>query len=322
MDHHIITIDASPAQLGKLRRGRLVRIKKGTGFNVIVHPETYRLVSRAFAKDKGVQVALSPEEIELNRMLSPEQHMALKEAQPEMAGQGIFGKKFDKMLKKAGIKEAVYKAGDVLKPYAKKAISTAVTAGTTALGGVAPELVPFVAPLASKAGAMASDYLDRPGYYQKSGIKSMQPIASIAQEQGKAFANQKLNEKLGTNYDYMSRAGLESAMHDQLHKHLSDESIKARFGQTPASEGSHMSSVRGSGLYNMTRRESRVHGGTVGLDGGLISPMPPALKSQPLSANYQMQHFLPPAYQGYNSGAGLGTGLGTGMYRGGRGLYI
>ena len=65
--HHVLRIDASPAQLSKLRNGHAVRIKKGTGFNLIVHPETYHLASRAFAKNKGVEVALSPAEIEANR---------------------------------------------------------------------------------------------------------------------------------------------------------------------------------------------------------------------------------------------------------------
>ena len=60
MDHHIITIDASPSQLGKLRRGHPVRIRRGKGFNLVVHPTTYKLASRAFAKDKGFQIALSP----------------------------------------------------------------------------------------------------------------------------------------------------------------------------------------------------------------------------------------------------------------------
>ena len=65
--HRILTIDASPKQLSKLRNGHAVRIKKGTGFNLIVHPETYNLVSRAFAKSKGMEIALSPEELEMNR---------------------------------------------------------------------------------------------------------------------------------------------------------------------------------------------------------------------------------------------------------------
>jgi hypothetical protein len=53
---HTISIDASPAQLRKLRKGIKVRVKKGTGFNLIVHPETYNRVSRAFAKNKGLDI--------------------------------------------------------------------------------------------------------------------------------------------------------------------------------------------------------------------------------------------------------------------------
>ena len=53
---HILPIDASPMQLRKLRNGHNVRIKKGTGFNLIVHPENYHLASKAFAKNKGIEV--------------------------------------------------------------------------------------------------------------------------------------------------------------------------------------------------------------------------------------------------------------------------
>ena len=95
---HLISFDASSRQLGKLKKGLPVRIKKGTGFNVIVHPETYHLVSRAFAKNKGIEIALSPEELEANRSLSPEQHAELRKSQPELAGEGIFGKKFDYLV--------------------------------------------------------------------------------------------------------------------------------------------------------------------------------------------------------------------------------
>ena len=309
MDHHIITIDASPSQLGKLRRGHPVRIRRGRGFNLIVHPNTYKIVTRAFAKNKGAQVVLTPEEIEMNRMMSPEQHQSLRETQPEMAGQGIFGKKFDKLLKKAGIKKLAYEVGDVLKPHAKTAITAGLTAGTAALGAYAPQLLPFATPLATMANTMAHDYLDRPGYYQQKGLKSStQPIMSLAQEQGKALANQTLNEQLGTNYDYMSRAGLEQAFSDQLQKNLSEEAIAARFGQYPASQ-----EFEGRGFLKrrLTKHhEMRASGGTLSGRNTLIFPFPPALKSQPLSANYQMQHFLPPAYQGYNSGAGLYAGRG------------
>jgi len=55
---HLISFDASPKQLSKLRNGHKVRIKKGSGFNLVVNPSNYHLVSRAFAKNKGVEINL------------------------------------------------------------------------------------------------------------------------------------------------------------------------------------------------------------------------------------------------------------------------
>lgn len=71
---HLISFDASPKQLSKLRNGHNVRIKRGTGFNLVVNPSNYHLVSRAFGHNKGVSIKLSPEEIEHNQNMSPEQH--------------------------------------------------------------------------------------------------------------------------------------------------------------------------------------------------------------------------------------------------------
>jgi len=62
----------SPAQKSKLRNGHKVRIKHGAGFNVIVNPNTYHLVSRAFLKNKGISLQLSPDELMMNKSPSPE----------------------------------------------------------------------------------------------------------------------------------------------------------------------------------------------------------------------------------------------------------
>jgi hypothetical protein len=71
---HVITIGGSEHQKSRLRNGHKVRVKHGTGFNVVVSPNTYHLVSRAFNKNKGTTLQLSPEEIEMNRAPSPEVH--------------------------------------------------------------------------------------------------------------------------------------------------------------------------------------------------------------------------------------------------------
>ena len=71
---HLISFDASTRQLGKLKKGLPVRVKKGTGFNLVVNPSTYNLVNRAFKKDRGLELKLSPEELEMNQSISPEEH--------------------------------------------------------------------------------------------------------------------------------------------------------------------------------------------------------------------------------------------------------
>ena len=71
---HLISFDASPKQLSRLRNGHNVRIKKGAGFNLVVNPSNYHLVSRAFGRNKGVEIKLSPEELSHNQDMSPEQH--------------------------------------------------------------------------------------------------------------------------------------------------------------------------------------------------------------------------------------------------------
>jgi len=313
---HIVTIDASPKQLSKLRNGHSVRIKKGKGFNLVVHPENYHLVSRAFAKNKGVEISLSPEEIDMNRSLSPEQHAELRKSQPEMAGQGIFGKKFDKLLKKAGIKDIAYKVGDALKPLAKAGISAGLTAGATALGGVQPELIPFLPAGVAGLSGLAHDYLDNPSKYQRgfSGIKGS-PVRSLAEKAIKTGLNDRLNKELGTNYDYLSRAGIENALMSQMGADMTTDQIVARDLLNPNQHILGHGLGRPIGIHGMRKME----GGSIGRGGGMVSYMPPALVSQPLSANFQMSHFLPVQYQKFNSG-GSGLYAGKGLYAGG-GLY-
>lgn len=324
---HVIAIDASPKQLSRLRNGHKVRVKSGTGFNVIVHPTTYNMVQRAFARSSGTEIKLSPEELELNRSISPEAHAQYKKQNPTMAGEGIFGKKFDRFLKKLGVKKQAYAIGEQLKPLVKAGLTTGLSAGATALGAIQPELIPFLPAGVAGLSAMGYDYLDNPDKYQgKSGIK-MKGVKNFAEQAVKARVNEQLNKQLGTNYDYMSRAGVESALMNEASSQLNKASIVPREVQPPApTESMNDLYLRqlsghglGTGLY-----AGRSRGGRIGHNndiGGRAMPihevMPQALQSQPLGTNFQMQHFLPPAYHKYNTGSGLGCGLGAGM-KGGR----
>jgi hypothetical protein len=274
MEKRIITIDASPTQLRKLRKGDAVRIRKGTGFNLIVHPTTYHRVSRAFNTNKGVEVKLSPDEIQSNAEVSPEQHTELANSQnPDdgsaMAGQGIFGKKGDRLMKKWGIKKAMYQLGDDFKPMVKAGLSTALTAGSTALGASNPELLPYLVP----------------------GTMHGRKMVSQAKHAGRQAINDYMNKEYGGNYDYLSKSGRESAISNALSAKIAEQKQK------------HLQ-MYGYGLGCGVRERHS----SIGRGAGMVSYMPPALVSQPLSANFQFQHFLPPQYQKYNDGM-EGSGL-------------
>jgi len=322
----IISVDVSPKQLSKLRNGHKVRVKKGTGFNVVVHPETYHVVSRAFKKSKGAELKLSDEELDMNREMAPEHHAALAEAQgdisgpEEMVGQGIFGRKFDKFLAKKGIKKEAYALAREMKPAVKAGISSALTAGGAALGAVQPELIPFIAPGVAAANKLAYSYLDNPDAYQrgfssaKSGVKG-KPIRSIVEQEAKAHINDRINQQMGTNYDYMGRAGVQKAGADRMSQELADQAIRARYLLGSQDD----SSMLGYG-FKRTMRGGQLEQ-TVRGKGHLINS-PPALMSQPLGVNYHMSVMLPPQFQRFNDGTGyMGSGLYAGGQSRGSGLY-
>lgn len=286
-----LPISASAGQLSKLRRGLPVRIKKGTGFNLLVHPNTYNIVSRAFAKNKGSQVILTPPEIIANATASSGTPVAIQNpehpAGSTISGSGIFGDTGDKYLKQLGIKDAAYAIGDYVKPAVKAGIGSMLTAGGVALGAVQPELIPGI-PFAVAGGTMlASDFLDHPSrYIGKSGIKS-KPLPTLASQSAQSQLSENLNKQLGTNMDYMRTAGLQNALASDASAKLNASSIYAR----------------GQGLHHM--RQHAIIGRGAGLVGSSGAYVPPALESQPFSANYQFQHFFPPAYQNLIHGSGL-----------------
>ena len=126
---HLISFDASPRQLSKLRNGHKVRIKQGAGFNLVVNPQNYHLVNKAFNRNKGLDIQLSPEELQFNGEMSPEQHDELSDS---MEGSGIFKKipfmEGGSIFKKAK-KAAQSKHGKELRKSLKPAGRELLTAG-------------------------------------------------------------------------------------------------------------------------------------------------------------------------------------------------
>lgn len=330
----VISIDASKGQLSKLRNGHPVRIKKGSGFNVIVHPNTYHLVSRAFARNKGVQLKLSNEEIEANRnpsreqMMNEQQDMNDEQMIPDylFEGKGIFGPQFDRAVEshlgKRGKKKMYGFARDVLRPIAKTGVMAGLAMGTTAATALQPELAPIIIPVAAGTADLINDYIDKPSDFydrpNKSGLKAKR-ANTLAKQFAKTTANDMMNKQFGTNYDYMGRAGLEQALSDKMSAELSKTGIDARYMTPPQQTALNQS--RGSYGEGIHRRRGRHDLAIVGRGGGQLSKgeiEPPALQSQPLGANYHMKFFMPPQYQinGNGLGTGLyaGRGLGTGIY--------
>ena len=360
MDQHMpIGIQASPLQIRKLVKGMKVRLKKGTGFCLLVHPEKYHLMSRTFGRDKGIDVSLTEQELKANANASAFEELP-------MSGSGIFGKKADKFFEKKGIKKAVYDIGSALKPVAKDLLKQ---------GGQMANAYGVPVQLTDPLVQLGNDYMDDPESLQgkkgrrelknrgldflQSGMDeiggaygmeapnvrdyekmvqeyrqgksspstsglSTKGMKNMAGQYAKQHAYDYLNKELGTNAGYNLNAGLGQAeLGSMAGQHIADQ-ISKRFSAPPMGElhsTGHSGSMSGFGF-----RHRMYERGSIGRGGGAISSGPygsPAMVSQPYGANFQMQHFLPPQYQGYfhptldhGHGFGLyaGRGLGTGLY--------
>ena len=110
----------------------------------------------------------------------------------------------------------------------------------------------------------------------------------------------------------LSTASIQKAVADKASAELAKAGYDARRQLTPMEldtlqglDGTFGSGLyAGTGLYAGRMRKS---GGAVGLNAGMVRQLPPALQSQPYSANFQFQATLPPAYQKFSKGSGLYT---------------
>lgn len=339
-DWRKIRFGASQKQLSRLRNGHKVRIKphiSGRGFNMIVKPEKYNIISRAFGRGKGVEVALSPEEILGNAQARDES---------DMEGEGIFQdvgkviKKGAKLLKKP-ISDVADFVLDKGAEYAGPALGAVLAAGATAVGQ--PELIPGALAIGNMAGnelgkmgkkalkkeknKLIEKHLgDRPKSATNVGTTNVPARAGYNNSlQGQEIYDRslgQLNDLTGSNMGYMGRAGLENMNYIQLQA-LADQARQEQMNRptTVDAAGGHsfnsnMVGNRGSyrwvggageGLYAGKQGRGmyagsgfRASGGQVGASGQAV--LPPALQSQPYSANFQFQHTLPPQYQHLHKG--------------------
>lgn len=303
----------SPAVMSRARNGHRVRLMKGMGTQLVVKPEQFTLIERAFLKNKGIQVALAPEEIAANR---------------EMQGEGIFGKKFDSALKKVGVKKFVYKAASAVKPLAMELIDK----GAQAAMMYAPEFAPAI----SLAQGAAKQYLDKPSTLQsKKGLRALgnqaievglQAAAPYAAQQGIDLSELKAMMEAGSQVPMSTtemRAKGEDAVLGKLQQMVDARRSKSApapistdlYGQfdTDGILGNGMARgckscpmCSGSGLYAGAASGRGMPGMApmrstskkfVNLSRKLMGGEIQALDSQAMDANFAFRRTLPPQYQ-------------------------
>ena len=276
---HLVSIDASPKQISKLRNGHKVRIKHGSGCYVVMHPGTYNLVQRAFKKNKGAEVQLSQEELYANKSLSPEQHGELtklaetgvfnQQTPGPMAGGSIFHR-ISKALKHPAVKKITH-------AIVPELVGDAAGAATTYMTGS-----PTAGLVARKGAKELTDYgMDKYGYGLRYGSGVLQDLKK--QNIGSAHANSE-NAR-------MSERGFADKFNREPIKSYWDEP-----GAPPS---------RGTGLRHKQHHRNINDQNLVQSRGSLASTesyLPVALRSQTFGANFHMQFQIPPEYQRYNKG--------------------
>jgi len=174
-----LPINMSASQKRTLKKGGAITIKpamimKDAKEALSLLPASAKKIMNSMMKNKGIRYSIKQGEELVDRM----------------TGKGIFGKPFDRFVRRVlgkKAKDTLYKGAEVLKKPLKKAITTiakyAPEIGVSALTGLAvasgqPELIPFAAAVGNELGklagdegsALAKDYLDRPGAYQGEGL--------------------------------------------------------------------------------------------------------------------------------------------------------
>lgn len=298
---HLISIDASPRQVSKLRNGHPVRVKHGKGVFVVVHPNNYNLVSRAFRKGKGSQLQLSSEEVEANKGVSPEMHQEMVNNSEE----GVFD---EDAIEGQGLYAGAVRGGS-LKSFGRTLSKTYKSVSKHPIvKDIAKVVRPIIEDMAhqeiNKAhGKLSSEYGD-----DKLTSSLIDAGAKMAHKKasGKGF-NDLRRQSLGNYSAGVIGDSISKTMKAVRSSSMPIKSYYNADGQPPS---------RGNGLSGFhQRKHSMVHDMNLMRGrGSMIQQdfmLPPAMVSQPYGANFHMQYFLPPQYKRYNDG---GIMEGTGMY--------
>jgi hypothetical protein len=284
MDFRVVSIKRPSARvLGKMRKGKRCRVCRGEGMQIVVHPERFNHITRAFDKDKAHTLEMSPQEINANRM----------------AGSGLFD----------DIRGGFEKLGKTIEPIAKNVASQALdyaadqapTIGASALSGLAlmagqPELVP-VAQMVGRQGGQALGNLAR-----NEGKKALSSSPSPSEAEMIAELPMPPRRNAPPSRSTATNALSEKKLKDYSEDELGQEIARRRGGYSTPLDSSGGKRVlapytdavpTGQGLGCGMREK-----GSVAVHGNLIrgSGLPPALMSQPYASNFQMAARLPPQY--------------------------
>ena len=264
----------TPKVLTRLAKGLPVRIKGGNDVKLVVDTNQAKKMMKNFMKGKGVTKSFSEDEIEQNAI---------------MEGKGIFGKRFDKFLKRIGkkagidLKKTVYKVGDAIKPFAKKAIKTGLTSLATAITPILAEtpasiLIPSLPSAVNSLSKTADNFLDKPSDFGVGG--GLYAGGGFYSREGTYHPNTALTHRHNFNthkqlHNYLNGSGLytQSHMRGTGHKEImnSKEMKKLRKIMNPFGGG------------QLQRNIPREEIASIGIGGNLLSKFEqhPAIRSQP-----------------------------------------
>ena len=331
--------------LGKLKKGHKCRIcpaMEGKGMELIIHPERYNSVTKSFSKGRGVHYQMSPEEIAHNHGKGIFDSIKKGAKAIGKAGKQVakIAEPVAKPLAKALIPVAKKEANKLI----DLGVKNSGTLGASALSAAAvasgnPELVP-VANVVGRAGGKALG--KQAGKMAKKQVNTFDPYGQFKAKEPRSRAVQSadlqlLNDYTGSNMGHIENANMGSAeanlslaqLEDMIARKRSSMGLVAQnlydfrggVALAPYTDAVPPSySMLGQGLYaGGSGLYAGVRGGairtqrprremsSIGIHGNLLgSHMPPALRSQPFSANFQFGSRLPPAYARFaQSGQGL-----------------
>lgn len=258
-----IGVAVSPHQRRRLHSGQSVRVKKGEGI-MLVNPANYGTMSRTFLRNKAKEIRLSQEEIEANRMISPEAHN--------------------------------YNRGEVLQPPS-----------------VGPKVASINSSSANMTGGRVSNAGGTRGGFRATSMAGLKNISDHLQRIEDATGldlGDQLKAGLGklranTATASMGRAGIEARKNilggsaSNFYGDLANKAVADARQAISGGGNFYGDNQIGLGIGSRKGRGA----GQIGVAGNLLANsrvLPPALQSQPFSANWSMANQMPPQYQKFN----------------------